>query len=307
MGHTWFHTYFIFHAVVTLIKEHGIRSVIEIGGAEGFFIARLKAMFPGITAVNVEVSANALKHGRELFGNNDALLGDILALPFKDRSFDLVICSEVLEHIEDYRSAIRELERITNKVLLTTTPACHSSGAQKRFKPDYAMKLDGHIHYYLKEDILNEFTFPAKDHAYFHSWIVRGFLKIFRITIGNIRSRWIQVPFVKAVTYLDYLLSRYLGGVTKSQLFIGYRAAPATKTSFFVFDNGILGFLLLEAHPEQKRPVQTDAYAAFRDRLVCPFCRKPVALDADSAACTTCGKMFGKKEGFLDFRSDGAG
>lgn len=35
-----------------------------------------------------------------------------LQLPFADNSFDKVICSEVLEHIPDYRGALREIERV---------------------------------------------------------------------------------------------------------------------------------------------------------------------------------------------------
>ena len=35
-----------------------------------------------------------------------------LALPFADNSFDIVICSEVLEHIGDYRSVLTEIERV---------------------------------------------------------------------------------------------------------------------------------------------------------------------------------------------------
>ena len=35
-----------------------------------------------------------------------------LALPFADNSFDKVICSEVLEHIPDYRAALLEIDRV---------------------------------------------------------------------------------------------------------------------------------------------------------------------------------------------------
>lgn len=35
-----------------------------------------------------------------------------LALPFADNTFDKIICSEVLEHIPDYRAALREIQRV---------------------------------------------------------------------------------------------------------------------------------------------------------------------------------------------------
>tara|TARA_B100001057_G_scaffold134856_1_gene134275 strand:- start:1512 stop:2141 length:630 start_codon:yes stop_codon:yes gene_type:complete len=36
-------------------------------------------------------------------------------LPFKDREFDFVIASHVLEHVEDFKFFINELERVSNK------------------------------------------------------------------------------------------------------------------------------------------------------------------------------------------------
>jgi SAM-dependent methyltransferase len=38
--------------------------------------------------------------------------GDALRLPFPDASFERVICSEVLEHIPDYRAVLAELRRV---------------------------------------------------------------------------------------------------------------------------------------------------------------------------------------------------
>jgi len=52
------------------------------------------------------------------------VLGTITALPFRDASFDVVVCSEVLEHVWDTTTAFVELKRVTRPGgwILVTVP-----------------------------------------------------------------------------------------------------------------------------------------------------------------------------------------
>ena len=43
---------------------------------------------------------------------NPTILGDLTALPIDDATFDLVLCSHVLEHVGDDRAAIAEMHRV---------------------------------------------------------------------------------------------------------------------------------------------------------------------------------------------------
>jgi 2-polyprenyl-3-methyl-5-hydroxy-6-metoxy-1,4-benzoquinol methylase len=43
-------------------------------------------------------------------------------LPFDDQEFDTVVCTHVIEHILDYRTAIAELRRITKRRLIIVVP-----------------------------------------------------------------------------------------------------------------------------------------------------------------------------------------
>ena len=49
-------------------------------------------------------------------------LGSAYALPFRDDSFDTVLCSEVLEHLEHPVDALRELNRVARRHIILTVP-----------------------------------------------------------------------------------------------------------------------------------------------------------------------------------------
>lgn len=56
-------------------------------------------------------------------------------LPYQDNAFDLVTCTEVIEHIEHYREALREMHRVLKPsgVLVVTTPNILNIKSRLRF------------------------------------------------------------------------------------------------------------------------------------------------------------------------------
>jgi SAM-dependent methyltransferase len=54
------------------------------------------------------------------------IISDITSIPVEDESFDIVLCTEVLEHVPDPLSALREMTRIVRPQgrLIVTTPFC---------------------------------------------------------------------------------------------------------------------------------------------------------------------------------------
>ena len=95
--------------------------VLDLGCGEGRHVisAYLEAE---VHSIGVDLSLDDLKTTRDKFSDfaepdNEARSfglssANALELPFADNTFDKVICSEVLEHIPDYRGALNEIQRV---------------------------------------------------------------------------------------------------------------------------------------------------------------------------------------------------
>ncbi len=52
----------------------------------------------------------------------DCNIADVTKLPFADRSFQVVLCAEVLEHIPEVEQAASEIERVAEKAVVIGVP-----------------------------------------------------------------------------------------------------------------------------------------------------------------------------------------
>lgn len=63
--------------------------------------------------IGVDIDEASLASGRERAGGlAEFVRGDLLALPFEDAAFDLVVCFEAIEHVSDPDRALDELRRV---------------------------------------------------------------------------------------------------------------------------------------------------------------------------------------------------
>lgn len=87
-----------------------------------------------------------------------ALSGDVTRLPFEDGSFDLVICSEVLEHIPSDDRAIAELVRVLKpgKPLAVSVPRFFPEAVCWALSKAYRNEAGGHVRIYRKRGLLGQ-------------------------------------------------------------------------------------------------------------------------------------------------------
>ncbi|MBF9223731.1 class I SAM-dependent methyltransferase [Hymenobacter ruricola] len=85
-------------------------AILEIGCSGGPLMQRLRAAgYTDVTGIDVSEPAIELARAR---GVANAAVMDGAALEFADRHFDLVVASDVLEHIEDETGTLREWARV---------------------------------------------------------------------------------------------------------------------------------------------------------------------------------------------------
>jgi 2-polyprenyl-3-methyl-5-hydroxy-6-metoxy-1,4-benzoquinol methylase len=90
---------------------HNLR-VLNVGGSAGIIDNILANHFGSV--IGVDIDAAAIRHARHTYHreNLDFFIGDALNLGFADNAFDVVVCSQVYEHVPDPRRMMDEIFRM---------------------------------------------------------------------------------------------------------------------------------------------------------------------------------------------------
>ena len=110
-------------SVIKLIpRKEGIK-ILDAGCGEGQLLGKIAELMSA-KLYGVDVTAVAIESAKKRFKEAKFSLGDITNLPYKNNLFDVVICTEVIEHIRKYKEAIKELKRVVKEggLLIITFP-----------------------------------------------------------------------------------------------------------------------------------------------------------------------------------------
>ncbi len=102
-----------------------------------------------------DASKNLRQRGIEHDRLGEMTQGDAFHLPFADATFDRIICSEVMEHVHDYRAALRELARVAKPgaKIAVTIPTATSERLYLRLGDEYFESPGGHIRIFRPRDL----------------------------------------------------------------------------------------------------------------------------------------------------------
>jgi ubiquinone/menaquinone biosynthesis C-methylase UbiE len=132
--------------IIDVCHGRTFKKVLEVGAGDGSILKLLadQDFSPEYHAVEISESGVERIKSRKIKGLKSVHLFDGYKLHFEDNSFDLVILSHVLEHVEHERLLLRELKRVTRHIVIEV-PLDYRAGVDKRIKHFLAY---GHINMY---------------------------------------------------------------------------------------------------------------------------------------------------------------
>ncbi len=101
-------------------------AALEVGPGSGVYMPALRAAFTEVAAIDVEPAH--LEHVADRYPDVHTVLGDVTAPPDGLGPFDLILCSEVVEHIPDSAAALRGIASMLSPggTLILSTPQRYS-------------------------------------------------------------------------------------------------------------------------------------------------------------------------------------
>ena len=153
--------YFRTYHILRLLEQIEFRSFLDVGCAEGYFVNMVRKLF-GAETCAVDIAPSGVRRARELY-DLTGVAADALHLPFPDKSFDVVLSSETLEHVSDPGAVIAELVRVARHYVVLSTPAARDKAA-----------LEEHLKHVDPNVIFSHFHFFTEDQM--RAWLPQGTL-----------------------------------------------------------------------------------------------------------------------------------
>jgi glycosyltransferase involved in cell wall biosynthesis/ubiquinone/menaquinone biosynthesis C-methylase UbiE len=125
-------------AIFELVKPESGEKILEVGCGDGSDTGLFSSK--GVRCISVDYDHRVVSVAKERLtqcnGSVALAVADGIKLPFKDCSFDKVSCSEVLEHIPEYKKALKEIHRVLKpggKVVITVPNRRSLKGIKKGY------------------------------------------------------------------------------------------------------------------------------------------------------------------------------
>ena len=146
------------------LKDDGL--MLDVGCGEGRHIFGVMQDYPMMKCIGIDMdkaSLNKAEEGYEYFksisnAGAEFFIGSAYSLPFESDSFDLIVCSEVLEHLHEYNDAVKEIHRVLKPggKFYASVPASWPEKICWYLSKEYQNQPGGHLRIFNQNDLVDE-------------------------------------------------------------------------------------------------------------------------------------------------------
>lgn len=113
-------------SIFETVEEKIPKIILDAGCGRGFYVQALSFYAFPTEIHGIDLNAKYVAKARKTCLDKRVKIkkGSLYALPYPDNYFDFIICSEILEHLEDDSAGLLELKRVLKKTgtLIVTVP-----------------------------------------------------------------------------------------------------------------------------------------------------------------------------------------
>ena len=266
------------HDVLVLLRDLGVgpgHSVIDIGGAEGY-LSHLVRKHLGSKVTTLDLSSMASLRATQLFGV-PSLAANASLLPFPNQAFDVVLITEVIEHVIDPMSALLECQRIAKKFLVLTTEEWAESPRHREH-----VLAERNIQGHMERNVFCEEDLP---HLFGKHPLIRGQQRFPKEEPDAATLRQNGAAAIMRICESPEL--HYYAG-TVMAVSLDQKAAPLPKRPTRpVTDRSLIESMVAGGVPTTWRPQSTSAPvpASIGESVVCPLCLGALSEGFRCAGC----------------------
>lgn len=95
-----------------------VNGILEVGCWTGQNLVRIAESYPEGRLAGIDVNQKAITRAKKILPAATFKVGRVEAIPFRAKSFDVVISDAVLMYVKDVRGALREMDRVARRALI---------------------------------------------------------------------------------------------------------------------------------------------------------------------------------------------
>ena len=170
----WFINRFTEH-LESLLNNLQFESLLEVGCGEGYLLKRLEKRLQGLDLLATDISPEIIAKAELLIPEVPKLVASAYDLPLEDKSRDIVLACEVMEHVEEPDKLLVEAKRVARKHCIFSVP--HepwwriANMMRGKYLNDFG-NTPGHIQHWNKSKLMNliNSVFDKPRHQFVGLW-----------------------------------------------------------------------------------------------------------------------------------------